>query len=147
MELSERNAKILMLDIHQDIEEYANATVEQILDNKEFDFLPYPPNGGLTENEICALKKLENNPDLKSGLRKIIADNTAGVLFNLFNLIDGTGHPKNDDKNEWNDLKLVDEDWNENEEVVDDWLHDKFFASYWDWKDKRTETEWKLDNI
>ncbi len=145
MELSEKNAKILMLDMHQDIEEYADATVKELLDSKQFDFLVYPPNCGLNPDEINALKGISANPHLRSGLRKIIADNSAGIIFNLFNLIDGTGHPKNDDKNEWKELKLVDEDWNENEKVVDDWLHDKFFASYWDWKDKRTETEWRLD--
>ena len=82
---------------------------------------------------------------MKSGLRKIIADNSAGILFNLFNIIDGTSHPKNDDENEWKELKLVDEDWDRKSTPVDDWLHDKFYASYWDWKEKRTETQWQLD--
>lgn len=145
MELSEKNAKILMLDLHQDIEEYADSTVEQVIDKKEFDFLTYPPNCSLTENEVNALKQIESNPDLKSGLRKIIADNSAGVLFNLFNLIEGTGHSKNDEKGDWTDIKLVDEDRDEKEEVVDDLLHDKFYASYWGWKEKRAENSRELD--
>ena len=56
MELSEKNAMIMMLDIHQDIEEYADQTVTSILQKKEFDFLTYPPNCGLTENEEYALR-------------------------------------------------------------------------------------------
>jgi hypothetical protein len=147
MELSEKNAKILMLEMHQDIEEYADQTVKEIFVKKEFDFLTYPPNCGLTDNEINELKKLADNSDLISGLRKIIADNSGGVLFNLFNLIDGTTNPKNDDNNEWTDLKLIDEEWDGKEEIVDDWLHDKFYATYWDWKDIRPEKDWQLDNV
>ncbi|GGH27571.1 hypothetical protein FAZ19_19085 [Sphingobacterium alkalisoli] len=133
MELSNNNAKILLLDTHQDIEEFADTLVTNILDKKDFSFLTYPPNCGLTELEIEELKKLGNNEHLKNGLRKVIADNSAGIIFNMFNLFDGTGFPKNSD-DDWTGLKLIDEEPNENSESVDDWLHDKFYETYWDWK-------------
>ena len=51
MELSNNNALALMLDLNQDIEEYAEATVKNIIEDKNFDFLTYPPNSGLTDLE------------------------------------------------------------------------------------------------
>ncbi len=144
MELSNNNAKTLLLDTHQDIEEYADILVTNILDKKEFDFLTYPPNCGLTDLEIDELKKLDNNEHLKNALRKVIADNSAGIIFNMLNLFDGTGFPKNDN-DDWTGLKVIDEEPNENSEPVDDWLHDKFFETYWDWKKIRGDKKWKLD--
>lgn len=144
MELSNNNAKTLLLDTHQDIEEYADTLVTNILDKKEFDFLTYPPNCGLTELEIDELKKLDNNEHLKNALRKVIADNSAGIIFNMLNLFDGTGFPKNDNDN-WTGLKVIDEEPNENSEPVDDWLHDKFYETYGDWKKIRGDKKWKLD--
>ncbi len=143
MELSNNNAKTL-LDTHQDIEEYADTLVTNILDKKEFDFLTYPPNCGLTELEIGELKKLDNNEHLKNALRKVIADNSTGIIFNMLNLFDGTGFPKNDN-DDWTGLKIIDEEPNEDSELVDDWLHDKFYETYWDWKKIRGDKKWKLD--
>jgi hypothetical protein len=42
MELSNQNAIALLLDLNQDIEEYAEATVKNIIEDKNFDFLTYP---------------------------------------------------------------------------------------------------------
>jgi hypothetical protein len=144
MNLSNKNAQTLLLDTHQDIEEYADTLVTNILDKKEFDFLTYPPNCGLTDLEIDELKKLDNNEHLKNALRKVIADNSAGIIFNMLNLFDGTGFPKNDN-DDWTGLKVIDEEPSENPEPVDDWLHDKFFETYWDWKKIRGDKKWKLD--
>ncbi len=144
MKLSNSNAHTLLIDIHQDIEEYADTLATNILDKKSFDFLAYPPNCGLTQLEIEELKKLDNNEHLKNALRKVIADNSAGVVFGMLNLFDGTGFPKNSN-NDWTGLKLIYEEPNENAEPVDDWLHDKFFQTYWDWKKIRGHKKWKLD--
>jgi hypothetical protein len=144
MNLSNKNALTLLLDTHQDIEEYADTLVTNILDRKEFNFLTYPPNCGFTELEVNELKKLDNNEHLKSALRKVIADNSAGIIFNILNLFDGTGFPKNDN-GDWTGLKVIDEEPNENSEPVDDWLHDKFYETYWDWKKIRGDKKWKLD--
>ncbi len=144
MILSNANAKILLLDTHQDIEEFADTLVSDILDKKDFSFLTYPPNCGLTKKETEELRKLDNNEHLKNALRKVIADNSAAVIFSMLNLFDGTGFPKNEN-GEWTGLKIVDEEQNKNAEPVDDWLHDKFYETYWDWKNIRGNKNWKLD--
>ena len=146
MELSNNNAKTLLLDTHQNIEEYTDTLVTNILVKKDFNFLTYPPNCGLTELEINELKKLDNNEHLKNALRKVIADNSAGIVFNILNLFDGTGFPKNDN-DDWTGLKVIDEEPNENLEPVDDFLHDKFYETYWDWKKIRGDKKWKLDTL
>jgi len=111
MKLSNKNALALLLDLNQDVEEYAEATVKNIIEDKNFKVL-YPPNNGLTESEKQELAKLDNNDHLKIALRKIIADNSAGIIFNMLNLLDGTGSPKHM-YNEWTGVKLIDEEQNE----------------------------------
>jgi len=144
MELSKKNAIALLLDLNQDIEEYAEATVKNIIEDKNFDFLTYPPNNGLTDSEKEELDKLDNNEKLKNALRKILADNTAGVIFNMFNLLDGTGSPKLHYDN-WTGVKLIDEDFDADREVFADTLHDSFYETYWEWKKLRGKKNWKLD--
>ncbi len=142
-QLSHKNAIALLLDINQDIEEYAEATVKNIIEDRQF-HLNYPPNNGFTDLELSELNKLDNNEHLKNALRKILADNTAGVVFNLLNLLDGTGSPKLHYK-DWTGVKLVDEEPNSEREPFNDTLHDLFFETYWDWKKARGQKGWKLD--
>ena len=144
MGLSKENAIALLLDINQDIEEYAEATVKKIVEDKKFNFLTYPPNAGLTDAEVAELNKLSNNDNLKSALRTIIADNAAGVIFNMLNLLDGTSSPKLK-FDDWTGVKLVDEDVNADSDSFDDTLHDSFFDIYWDWRELRGQKSWKLD--
>lgn len=144
MDLSNQNAIALLLDLNQDIEEFAEATVKKIIEDKNFDFLTYPPNNGLTDLEKAELNRLENNEHLKSSLRKVIADNSAGIIFNLLNLLDGTGSPKLHYDN-WTGVRLVDEEPNGATETFNDTLHDAFFQTYWEWKKLRGDKSWKLD--
>ena len=144
MELSNNNALALMLDLNQDIEEYAEATVKNIIEDKNFDFLTYPPNSGLTDLEKQELNKLENNEHLKNALRKVIADNSAGIVFNMLNIIDGTTDPKLM-YDEWTGIKLIDQDLNEDADEFQDMLHDSFYESYWKWRELRGDKNWKLD--
>jgi hypothetical protein len=146
MELSKKNAQALLLDLNQDIEEYAEATVKQIIEERNFDFLSYPPNCGLTDLEKAELRKLDNNEHLKNALRKIISDNSAGVVFNMLNLIDGTGSPKLHYDN-WSGVKLVDEEHQKGAHQFDDMLHDGFFETYWEWRKVRGDKKWKLDTF
>jgi len=143
MELSNKNAIAFLLDINQDIEEYAEASVKNIIVDKNFDLI-YPPNNGLTDLEQEELNKLDNNEHLKNALRKILADNTAGVIFNMLNLLDGTISPKLHYDN-WTGVKLVDEELDTNTELFADTLHDCFFETYWEWKKFRGDKGWKLD--
>lgn len=143
MKLSKQNALALLLDLNQDIEEYAEATVKNIIEEKNFD-LSYPPNNGLTDLEKHELYLLDNNEHLKNALRKIIADNSAGVVFNMLNIIDGTTDPKLM-LDEWTGIKLVDQEHNEDTVKFQDMLHDSFFESYWKWRELRGDKNWKLD--
>lgn len=144
MTLSNDNASTLLLDTHQDIEEYADIAAKNILEKKDYSFLNYPPNCGFTDKEIDELNKLPDNKHLKNALRKIIADNSANIVFSMLNLFDGTGFPKNI-TGEWTGLKVIDEESNENSKPAGDWLHDKFYETYWDWKKIRGSKNWKLD--
>jgi hypothetical protein len=144
MQLSQRNAKALLFDLTQDIEEYAESTVKNIVEENNFDNLTYPPNCGLTDLEKAALSRLDNNEHLKNALRKVLADNTAGVIFNMLNILDGTGSAKHcyDD---WTGLKLIDEEANDDLEPFNGTLHDSFFETYWEWRNVRGDKAWKLD--
>ncbi len=134
MSLSEKNVKILMLHLHQKIQEYANYAVSKIIEDKAFDIIDYPPGDQFSDSEIKALKELKNDIHLKSGLTKLIADNSAAVLFDLFNILDGTVEPYSDDE-EWSGLKLVNVEPEVNEIEFTAMLHDDFFSTYWDYKD------------
>ena len=144
MELSNNNAVGLLLNLNQDIEEYADSLVKDIVEDKNFKRLIYPPNCGFNELEKAELLKLENNEHLKNALRKIMASNSADIIFNMLNLLDGTGCPKKM-YNEWTGVKLVDEYPEKNSEPFTDTLHDAFFETYWEWKKIRGDKGWKLD--
>lgn len=144
MGLSNNNALALLLDVNQDIEEFAGAAVKYIIEDKRFDYLMYPPNNGLTDLEKLALNKLDNNEHLKNALRKVIADCSAGIIFNMLNLIDGTSSPKHM-YNEWTGVKLIDDEPNESEPGFQGTLHDSFLETYWEWKKIRGNKNWKLD--
>lgn len=141
MKLSEENRMSLLVSIHQLIEEQANFTVNDIENKRINQLINYPPNGGLTESEKNELSKLILNTDLKSALRKVLASNTADVFFSFLNIIDGTIDPTVE-YGEWGEVMLV--DFNEENEI-ESMLHDDFYESYWDWKEKRTNPGWKLD--
>ncbi len=127
MKLSEDNSKAILLDIHQDISDVAEHSVSIIFDANQ-NSLTYPPNVELTAEEIAALKTIVPTDFLRSALKKILSDNSAGVIFNLLNNIDGTTDPKNGSDN-WTGVKLV--DLNQDEDSAN-FLHDKFYETYWD---------------
>ena len=95
----------------------------------------------MTEAEIKSLEQLKNNDILRDALRKILADSSASVLFELFNIIDGTGDP-DPETGEWSEVLLVDmpEDFDEHVEF----LHDNFYETYWNWR-KIRNANFKLD--
>ena len=143
MKLSEFNINTLMLFLQQKIEENAEYVADELEKGNSTDFLTYPPNGGLTEMEKSSLEKLKNDPILKGALRKVLADNSAGVLFELLNIIDGTSDP-DENLGKWTEISFVDktDELAENTEM----LHDELYSKYWDWKKIRPNKNWKLDN-
>ena len=144
MKLSEYNIKTFLLSANQKIEENADFISDKLNKGSDMDFVTYPPNCGFTEEEHNSLEKLKNDPNLKSALRKILADNSAGVLFDLFNIIDGTSEP--DERfGKWTEICFVDK----TDELAEnlDFLHDELYEKYWDWRKIRPENGWKLDNF
>lgn len=133
-----------MLFLQQQIEEQAAYVTDQLDEGTAADFLTYPSNGGLTEVESASLEKLRKDPILKSALRKIIADSAAGVLFELFNLIDGTIDPE-EHLGEWSSISLV--DTTEAITAPAEMLHDELYAKYGEWQELRPEKNWRLDSL
>ena len=143
MNLSDHNLKTLMIFLQQKIEENAEYVANELTNGNSTDFLTYPPNGGLTESEKLSLEKIKNDSTLESALRKVLADNSAGVLFELLNIIDGTSEP-DENIGKWTEISIVDktDEIAENAEM----LHDELYSKYWDWKKIRPNKSWKLDN-
>ena len=138
MHLSENNRHTLLLAIHQSIEEQAAGSANDLFQGHT-NALDYPSNGGFTDEEKESLKLLQNNSALQSALRKTLASCAAGVVFDLLNLIDGTSDPEHGD---WDGLSLIDKT---EEAEAGDLLHDDFFGTYWDWRKKRKNRNWRLD--
>lgn len=143
MKASEYNIETLMLSLHKKIEEYSDYLSTQIDNGNPVEHVTYPPKNGFTSDEIDSLKLLSSNPLLKNALRKLVADNIAGVLFDFFNYIDGTGDPE-EELGKWTELSFVDK--TDNIEQPTEMLHDKFYETYWYWRKIRPNKEWKLDN-
>jgi hypothetical protein len=144
MKVSAENLDVLFLQIHRKIEETADKVATGLMNHSSANLINYPPNGGLTESELNALKTIQADDHVKSGLRKIIADSCAAVVLDILSNIDGVTDPETDfDK--WKGVKLVDNS-DDVEESNDLMLHDKLYDSYWEWRKRRGSKEWKLDN-
>ena len=129
---------MLLLAIHQSIEEQAAIGANNLFQGRATG-IDYPPNGGFTTEEQEALKLLQRNSVLQAALRKMLASCAAGVVFDLLNLIDGTSDPEHGD---WDGVSLIDK----TEEVeAGEFLHDDFFSTYWDWRHKWKNKNWRLD--
>lgn len=70
-----------------------------------------------------------------------MASNVSDVFFGFLNILDGTSDPLIEYE-KWSEVMLI--DFSEQKEV-DSMLHDDFFGTYWDWKEKRGNPGWKLD--
>ena len=144
MKVSTDNLNVLFLQIHKTIEETADKVATSLTDHSTADLISYPPNGGLSELEIESLNTINRDDHVKSGLRKIIADSCATVVFDILANIDGVSDPVTDSE-KWRGIKLVDD--SEAIEAPDDlMLHDKLYDSYWEWRKRRETKDWKLDN-
>ena len=106
--------------------------------------MTYPPNGGLTVAEEQALAQLQGNEPVMTALRKLLANNTAEVFFSFLNVIDGTTTPEVE-TGAWSEVFLVDKPEDIEEDVT--FLHDEFYGTYWDWKEKRGDKGWSLDTL
>ena len=139
MQLSETNRRALLIAVNQAVEEHAVSCADALFQGRKEE-PAYPPNGGFAPEEAEALKLLEGNKALHSALRKVLANCAAGVMFDLFNLIDETAEPN---QGEWSGVLLVDK--SENDGGQREFLHDDFFEAYWEWRDIRPAKTWRLD--
>lgn len=141
--ISDKQKQALFLDLHRAIEESAINVVEQIRSTKDVS-LPYPPNGGLSDNELAEINQLNLNPAAESALKKIVADAASYPVFRLLSLIDGVSDP-HELQEFWTGLRLS--SISNGDEEFESMLHDDFFDSYWEWRKKRPDQSWKLDNL
>ena len=144
MTVSTDNLNILFLQIHKTIEETADRVAASLTNHSADDLISYPPNGGLTESENESLRTIGTDKHLASGLRKIIADSCATVIFDILANIDDVKAP-DIDTDKWKGIKLVD-NADDVEPPNDLMLHDKLYDSYWEWRKRRENKDWKLDN-
>jgi hypothetical protein len=142
MPLSEENRKTLLINLHKWIEESANTSANHIFHGRFNQLINYPPNGGLTKEEVKVLVELNGKDNLKSALRKIFASTTADVFFEFLNVVDGTSDPDLG-TGEWYQVSIVDKSDDNDKDM--EFLHDDFYGSYWDWKGKRKNNNWTLD--
>ena len=133
MKLSEKNRIAMLTDVHKSIERAADQMTDGIYQGKLDQLVNYPPNGGLTDEEQSSLQLLRNNEVFRNALRKVFASNAASVLFELFNIIDGTADP-DPDLGEWSGVMMIDIPENYDEHY--EFLHDAFYETYQNWKDK-----------
>src|SRR6266540_6397140 len=85
--LSESNRNIFLVELNKAIEDAAEDDSKNIL-QQDFDSLAvYPPNGGFTDEEKVALRSIASVPNAESALRKVLANASASVIFNML-----TGH-------------------------------------------------------
>jgi hypothetical protein len=79
--ISDEQKQALFLDLHRAIEESALNAVKQIESTKDVS-LPYPPNGGLSENEQAGISKLILNPTTENYCRCRLVSNFPFTFFN-----------------------------------------------------------------
>lgn len=134
MKLSEQNRTTLLVHLHKVIEEIADVQANKILQGRSEQLIDYPQNGGLTGEEQQELKKLQGNEIMRDALRKVLASNSASVFFDFFNIVDGTGDP-DPETGKWSEIMLIDMPKDFDGHI--EFLHDHFYDTYWNWKEKR----------
>ena len=142
MRLSDQNRTTLLIDLHRVIEEAAEEFSAKLLSGHADQLISYLPNGGLTDAEHRALNGLEDNEIARNALRKVFACNAARVIFDLLNVLDGTGDP-DPDLGAWSGVVISDlpDDFDENQEF----LHDAFYETYSKWGEFR-KADYSLDS-
>jgi hypothetical protein len=130
--LEEIDRRALFHEMHRTIEETATVTVRNLMRGSSD--LTYPPNCGLSSDEIAALQSLKKTPAMETALRKVIADAAAYPIFHLLSIADGVADPP--------DINEVSAD---DQTAVEITLHDGFYESYWAWRRRRPDPGWRLD--
>ena len=136
--LSRETLDSLLIHLHRVIEDVAVGVVDAIDAGTSNESMSYPPNCGLTADEVAALAAVDITGHLKSDLRKVVADAASYPVYDLLCVIDGVADPASDD---WPGIALVQR---EDGDGDFDFLHTEFYESYWNWLDDRPDRGWKL---
>ncbi|MFA5946974.1 MAG: hypothetical protein WC813_03035 [Patescibacteria group bacterium] len=123
-QLSPSNKKTLLLSLNTLIRKNGAESLNRIANNEYEKLFFYPPNEKLTGTESEMLIALQKNPAIYPVLQKIITNESARVIFELLNWVDGTGDPDGP----WSGVALVDRTSDEDTEM----LHDAFLEAYWE---------------
>lgn len=137
-------ARRLLIEAHRIIESEAARRASQLAAGEPAD-LVYPPNGGLVAEELSALQAMKGGAVLEAALRKVLADCAASTLFHVLSQIDAVGSPEAT-PGEWLGIELKPADSNTPDPPYG-MLHDALYETYWDWRELRRNSEWKLDNL
>ena len=122
--LSENNKKILLNQLHKNIQTDAVRYLEAIRNKTLKKYIHYPPGTKLSTSEIDSLNRaLINNSTLESALGKLLKGAIGSAFFDFFNYVDGTGDPGNP---AWKGVLLIDKT---KEFEFDSRLHDEFFET------------------
>jgi hypothetical protein len=131
MKLEERQA--FFREIHSIISRESRRAAQQLADGRYA--LTYPPNDQFTADEFEALLAMGRaQPALPRALQKAIADASAMALFDMFNLIDGTGDPAGYD-GDWGTFDIIPVD----EDIPH--YHDELFESWHDWHASQAQSD------
>ncbi len=124
--LSASNKKAILWDLHADIANTAEFTVDILKTGKFISSIAYPPNTIVSDSEEKAIKEMMLIPGIDSALRKVIMEATSVPIFNLLSKIDGVADSSVEG---WTGVSLVDG-------MVEggEFLHDEFFSTYWNSK-------------
>lgn len=131
---------LIMIETHRAIEKTANDTAESLAGDKRL-CLNYPPNAGLSPEEVAALEGLPKDDALKRALRKVIAHAASYPLYGLFCMVDGIGDPEGWDGT-WFGCRFEPILRPEEDREM---LHIRFYDTYWDWRKIRPDKGTRLD--
>lgn len=131
--ITETRRRILLMELHRLIEVSATEAASMLSQGNYEAQVTYPPNGGLTGDEIAALKNVRLDVMAERGLAKIIADAAASAIFNFFCVMDAVGDPESCDDEVWLGAQLAEPDEDHADDLL--MLHDAFFDTYWDYRE------------
>lgn len=141
--LSHRNYVAFQVAVNSSVEEAAETYARKVVDGevlRDFPYgLSYPPNAGLTNDEVAAIEQLRQVPGVESALRKVLAATAAEPIDRLLCIIDGVDDPGDED---WTGVSLLDKRETDEE---GEFLHDGFYEAYWEWRKVRPDKGWRLD--
>jgi hypothetical protein len=92
------------------------------------EFLSYPPDGKITENDATALASLQLNENQRSVVERVISEACHTAFFHLFCLMDSVEDPKLTQLNHWGGARFM---YSRKEGPM---LHDEIGNAYYEFR-------------